>query len=185
VNFKVIWVVVTILGLIPVAALAAWLSLEKPESGEAPEEQAIEEPVAVEVPEPVFPELSAGSRPAGEWEWAELRGGECVGTFDSPFEESYEIVDCEGQHAAEFVRAEVLDRDPDAEYPGHAWVRREAAALCESWPLSELNDGARYDDLLVVPSYSLGKESWVKGDRLAGCFVYRDGGGLIDGKLVK
>jgi len=185
VNFKVIWVVVTILGLIPVAALAAWFSFENAPSEDSSQEQAIDEPVVENVPEPVFPDLSGGPRPAGEWEWAELRGGECVRTFDSAFEESYEIVGCGGKHAAEFVRVEMLDRDPEAEYPGHAWVRREAGALCESWPLSELNDAGRYDDLLVVPSHSLGEESWLEGDRLAGCFVYRDGGGLIDGKLVK
>jgi hypothetical protein len=184
VNFKVIWVVVTILGLIPVAALAAWLSMGSPgDQATAPEPEVVE-PVAVQPPEPEFPNLTDGPRPPGQWEWSDLRGGECLRTFDSAFEETYDVVTCDGEHAAEFVRANVLDRSPDARYPGHAWVRREAAALCESWPLSDLNDGGRYDDLLVVPSYSLGEESWVQGDRLAGCFVYREGG-LIDGRLVK
>jgi len=100
VNFKVIWVVVTILGLIPVAALAAWLSTGSPgDQATAPEPEAVE-PEVVQPPEPEFPNLTDGPRPPGQWEWSDLRGGECLRTFDSAFEETYDVVACDGEHAA-------------------------------------------------------------------------------------
>ena len=186
-NTKAVWSVVTVLGVIPVAGLGAWVAVASSNQEQAPTAQGHSEPEAIQevVPEPQFPVLAAGPRPPGEWTWSTLRGGECLHDFPSAFEESYVVTACSGEHQAEFVRATVLDDDPTAPYPGHAWVRREAAALCESWPLSELNNAGRYDDLYVVPSYSLGEEAWQQGDRLVGCFVFRDTGGLIDGPLVK
>lgn len=186
-NKKAVWSVVTVLGVIPIAGLGAWVSVAS--TSDQPPSTVQEQPEPEAIPEldiePVFPVLAAGPRPPGEWTWSELRGGECLYDFPSAFEESYVVVMCSADHQAEFVRATVLDDDPNAPYPGHAWVRREAAALCESWPLSDFNNAGRYDDLYVVPSYSLGEEAWDQGDRLAGCFVFRDSGGLIDGPLVK
>ena len=185
-NKKVVWIVVTVLGVIPIAGLGAWVSLASSEQQPSTVQEQPEPEVAQDLDlEPEFPVVAAGPRPPGEWKWSELRGGECLRNFSSAFEESYAVVLCSAGHEAEFVRATVLDEDPTASYPGHAWVRREAAALCESWPLSELNDAERYDDLYVVPSYSLGEEAWARGDRLAGCFVFRDGGGYIDGRIVR
>jgi hypothetical protein len=63
-------------------------------------------------------------------------------------------------------------------------VRDQASDVCEQWDLADLNNPERYDDLVVVPSYSIGQAQWEKGQRVVGCFIYRESGQLLDDQLV-
>lgn len=198
------WFIVAAVGVLPALAVGYWLSATLTEQatpaesdttphtapdntglgdtgleGTGLEGTAAEDTAVVE-----FPELGGAPRAAGVWSWEELRGGECLESFEGPFVEDFEVVACDQPHRAEFHRAALLDDDPAARYPGDQAVRDEARQLCAEWDLDELNDPARYDDLLVVPGYSIGEAQWQRGERLVGCFLYRESGEVLDDQLV-
>jgi hypothetical protein len=142
-------------------------------------QELVAEP-AVSIPNPL-----QSPRSARIVSWPELRDGECLSDFQSVSQESFTLVDCEGPHKAEFVRATVIDGSLEASYPGDEAVREFAAAHCAQWQGNDLSGGEAYDDLVVVPAYPLGASAWKAGDRLVGCVVYRAGGGLLTSQLVR
>ena len=180
------WLLIAVAGVFPALAIGYGLGVAASSNDVTPVEPASEvpEPVVEESVEPVLPNLERGPRPPGQWPWAQLRGGECVEDFGGSFAEIFFVVPCESPHDAEFVRATIIDSDPDASYPGDEQVRERAQSICEDWELDSLTNPERYDDLVVVPGYSFGEQAWDKGDRLAGCFVYREGGGQLEGPLA-
>ena len=176
------WLLIGAAGIVPAFALGYWLA--GPDSAEPAEDSAVIEPVVVEaqpdqIVEPVFPELGTGPRPPGVRQWADLRGGECIASFEDGFADTFDVVACEEPHQAEFVRAALIDNRPDSDYPGDEAIRLSAQDNCSMWDLLTLNNPENYDDLLVVPGYSLGEQAWQRGERLMGCFVYREGGQLF------
>ncbi len=191
------WFIVTVVGVLPALAVGYWLTVSLTDSHQSTKDVATAEPTTTEAltdessaevsAPPVvvdFPAVGSGPRPVGVWTWEELLGGECVALFDGPFAAEFEVVDCDNPHQAEFHRAQLLNDDPGADYPGDQAVRDEASELCEQWDLADLNNPERYDDLLVVPSYSIGQAQWEKGQRVVGCFIYREGGEPLDDQLV-
>jgi len=191
------WFIVTAVGVLPALAVGYWLSVSEANQNQSVEDVATAEPPISEATTgtppgeastpPVvvdFPAVGSGPRPAGSWSWEELLGGECLTSFDGPFAAEFEVVGCEQPHQAEFHRAQLLNDDPDADYPGDQFVRDQASGLCEQWDLADLREPERYDDLVVVPSYSIGQTQWEKGQRVAGCFIYRESGELLDDQLV-
>jgi hypothetical protein len=186
----------TVVGVLPALAIGYWLSVSLPDSTQSSEsietasssqlESTRDTPEAEVTAPPLvdFPAVGSGPRPAGVWAWEELLGGECVRSFDGAFVAEFEVVGCGQPHAAEFHRAQLLDNDPDVDYPGDQFVRDKASDVCEQWDLADLNNPERYDDLVVVPSYSIGQAQWEKGQRVVGCFIYRESGQLLDDQLV-
>ncbi|MEX2441678.1 MAG: septum formation family protein [Pontimonas sp.] len=189
------WFWLTVVGALPALAVGYWLgsSLAGQDSNSAeatgtnaPIPAASSEAPAGEVAAQAvvdFPAVGSGSRPAGLWSWEELRGGECVKRFDGPFAAEFEVVDCAQPHAAEFHRAQLLSDDPGVDYPGDQFVRDQASGLCKEWDLADLREPQRFDDLVVVPGYSIGQTQWEKGQRVAGCFIYRESGDTLDPQL--
>lgn len=188
------WFIVTAVGVLPALAVGFWLSATLTEQAtpaesdttphSAPDNTGLEGTAAEDAAVGEFPELGGTPRAAGVWSWEELRGGECLESFEGPFVEDFDVVACDQPHRAEFHRAALLDDDPAARYPGDQAVRDEASQLCAEWDLDELSDPARYDDLLVVPGYSIGEAPWQRGERLVGCFLYRESGEVLDDQLV-
>lgn len=198
------WFIVTAVGVLPALAVGFWLSATLTEQATPAEsdttphtapgntgventglgDTGLEDTAAADTPVGEFPELGGTPRAAGVWSWEELRGGECLEYFEGPFVEDFDVVACDQPHRAEFHRAALLDDDPAARYPGDQAVRDEARQLCAEWDLDELNDPERYDDLLVVPGYSIGEAQWQRGERLVGCFLYRESGEVLDDQLV-
>ena len=171
------WIAVAALGTIP-AALIGWaIGLQQ----QPVEPQVVEEVVAEP---PAFPDLSLGPRFPGTWSWSELRGGECVMPYVSEWEETFGVVNCLTTHQAEFVRATLMSTEADDVYPGDDAIREFAIDNCADWEQDDLDRGERFDDLIVTPSYSLGLDAWQRGDRLVGCFVSRQDGGVFTDKLV-
>lgn len=141
--------------------------------------------VPVEEEEPfVVPELDQPAAAPGVRGWGDLRGGECLESFDSPWQENFVVVPCAMEHEAEFVRASIPDSLASSPYPGDDAMREYAGALCTQWDRGDLRTGDQYADLLVVPGYTLGEEAWKTGNRLVGCFVYREGGDALGSKLT-
>lgn len=180
------WLLIAVAGIFPALAMGYGLGVTTSSQDAPPAEPALEtpEPILEESVEPQFPNLALGPRPPGQWSWEQLRGGECIDDFEGPFVEEFFVVVCEAPHDAEFVRATIIDSNPDAPYPGDESVRESAQRICEDWELDALTNPEDYDDLLVVPGYSFGEQAWDRGDRLAGCFVYRDGGWPLEEPLA-
>jgi len=171
------WIAVAALGTIP-AALIGWAIGQQQQPTDA---QVIEDvaPVPME-----FPDLGLGPQFPGTWAWSELRGGECVMPYVSEWEESFDVVNCLTTHQAEFVRDTLISTVSDDVYPGDDAIREFAIDNCAQWEEDDLDRGERFDDLIVTPSYSLGLDAWQRGDRLVGCFVSRQDGGVFTDKLV-
>lgn len=175
-----VWLTVTLVGIIPAAAIGFLIgSIE-------PEPQEVEE-VVVPEPEPVsftLPVLTDGPREPGRWSWSELRGGECVSVFTDAFAQNFTVVPCTTPHEAEFVRATIVDLDRESVYPGDQAIEEFTAELCREWGPDDLIGGEAFDDLVAEASYSLGEDAWARGDRLVGCFVRQLDGELFTERLT-
>jgi hypothetical protein len=173
------WLIITLVGILPAAAIGFLVGSIQPEPPEV-------ESVVVE-PEPVdfeLPDLNQGPREPGRWAWSELRGGECISFFTDAFAEKFTVVPCATPHEAEFVRATIVDSNPASPYPGDTAIEEFAAELCRDWGQEDLVGGEAFDDLVAEASFSLGEDSWIRGDRLAGCFVRQLDGELFTARLV-
>lgn len=175
-----LWLVVTAVGIIPAAAIGYLIGSSAP--AETTEPVAV--PVEAEPVVPEFPNLNLGPRQPGTWSWSELRGGECIEWLADAFQEGFDVVECTRPHEAEFVRASVIDTNADAPYPGDESVEQFATELCRDWGPDDLDGGDAFDDLVAEASFSLGKDAWERGDRLAGCFVRQLDGALFTERLV-
>jgi len=174
------WLAITLIGVMPAVAIGYLI-------GSVTSEEPAPSPVVMAEPEVIeftTPNLSLGPRPVGTWQWSELRGGECIAWFADAFAEQFDVVECTTPHEAEFVRATLASDDADARYPGDAAVEEFATEHCASWSKDDLIEGELFDDLVAESSFSLGKEAWVRGDRLVGCFVRQLDGELFTTKLV-
>lgn len=178
---RTLWIVITVVGLVPAAALGYWLG--------SPDEPDVEpEPVVEVAPAEVtvdFPQLNLGPRPAGVWAWSELRGGECVDPYESAWAEEFVVVSCDQPHEAEFVRSTLLSTSVAAPYPGDEEIARQAEGHCASWERDDLNEPEAFDDLIAEVAYSLGEHAWERGDRLLGCFVSQRGGREFTSRFVR
>lgn len=177
-RVSVRWLIITVGGVFPALALGyaiGFLTHDRDPAEPADPAATVAVELVPNLPEPVLPDLSAGPRPPGVWEWKELRGGECIGGFDPGSIKSLLVVDCAVTHDAQFVRASLVDPDPARAYPGDAVIASHAEALCATWDRNSLSTPEQYDDLLVVAAYTPGEAAWLAGDRLMGCFVYRQG----------
>ena len=173
------WLIITLVGIIPAAAIGFLIGSTKPEP--------VEEEIVVAEPEPVafeLPALEQGPREPGRWPWSELRGGECVSVFTDAFAENFTVVSCTTPHEAEFVRATIVNSAQESDYPGDEAIHEFASDLCREWGRDDLVGGEAFDDLVAEASYSLGEDAWNRGDRLAGCFVRQLDGGLFTERLV-
>lgn len=173
------WLIITLVGIIPAAAIGFLIGSTEPEP--------VEEEIVVAEPEPVafeLPDLALGPREPGRWAWSELRGGECISFYVDAFAENFTVVSCEAPHEAEFVRATIVDSGLESPYPGDAAIEEFAVELCREWGRDDLAGGEAFDDLVAEASYSLGEDAWNRGDRLAGCFVRQLDGELFTERLV-
>ena len=175
------WLAITLVGVIPAAAIGYLIATV---AGVEPEPPAVVEVIEPEVIEFSPPDLSAGPRPVGTWEWSELRGGECIAWFADAFAERFDVVECTTPHEAEFVRATLISISADEPYPGDQAIEEFAKGVCGSWEKDDLIDGELFDDLVSEASFSLGEDRWKSGDRLVGCFVRQLDGELFTAPLV-
>ncbi len=125
----------------------------------------------------------------GTYRWTELRGGECLNPFTSPWADQFTVVDCAIAHPAQLVRRGDLTVGADgtatpAPFPGADALAAQTTAKCTAPGVVNLAAGAKYADLVIAGSYPLDQEQWKQDGPTYSCFVSRSSGGPITGSLA-
>lgn len=130
------------------------------------------------------PTATEGPVAAGEHEWDELLGGECIDPFESVWERTFSVVSCTTGHAAQLVARGAFTGKPGTPYPGAEELTSKLNLLCTSPDALDLEAAGDYTDLRVQAAYPAGEEQWADGDRSWFCFVFRKGGKELEGSLA-
>ena len=134
---------------------------------------------------PPTPEPAAETGPvsAGAHPWTELRGGECLDPFGSPWDETFTVVDCAAPHAAQLIARVSLNPDPAAAYPGEAAITSQLNLACTAPTVLDFAAAAAYPDVQWQASYPVSDAQWAEGQRDYSCFISRSSGEPLTGSL--
>jgi hypothetical protein len=119
---------------------------------------------------------ASGPLAAGTYAWDELRGGECLEPFSSPWDEEFTVVDCAQPHAGQLVFTAPYADDPATPFPGEDVIASEIGLLCSAPGVVDFGAAAPFTDLQVQGAYPVSGEQWAAGDRDYFCFVSRSSG---------
>ncbi|MFB2555788.1 hypothetical protein [Herbiconiux liangxiaofengii] len=133
---------------------------------------------------PQLPPAPAAPAAPGDHAWSDLFGGECLGTYTSPWEERFTVVDCATPHPAQVVTRGLFPEPAGATYPGEAELGARLNTLCTA--PSVLNTAAASDvaDLRWQGSFPATDADWAAGDRVYYCFFTTASGAPLSGTLV-
>ncbi|SMG27980.1 septum formation family protein [Agreia pratensis] len=134
---------------------------------------------ATPTPTPTAPEPAAaptGPAAAGVHPWNELRGGECLDPFGTPWDETFTVVDCAAPHAAQLIARVSLNPDPAAVYPGEAAITSQLNLACTAPTVLDFAAASAYPDVQWQASYPVSEAQWAAGQREYSCFVSRSSG---------
>jgi hypothetical protein len=120
----------------------------------------------------------------GEWEWDELQGTECVSPFEDAWQQSYTVVDCEEDHAAQLLVRGQFEEDETAAYPGLDELTSRTDSLCASRKVLDYDLAREYADLQVSASFAGDDSEWAAGDHDYFCFVSRSSAAPIAGSVA-
>ena len=119
----------------------------------------------------------AGPVAAGEHPWTDLNGGECLEPFESPWQETFIVVDCTTPHAAQLVGRGTFTDAPDAAFPGTDELQGRINLLCTSPTVIDLAAAGDVTDIQVAASYAADETQWAEADgRAFSCFANRASG---------
>jgi hypothetical protein len=124
------------------------------------------EPTVSNTPKPVKTERS------GVTNWVELQRGDCIALFDSAWQDSYTLVNCEGAHKAQVLLSADLPRT--ASYPGADKLARQTAHLCAKKAPVDRTLLDNVPKLLVERNYPPTEEAW-KAHPIYQCIGVADG----------
>jgi hypothetical protein len=131
----------------------------------------------------VTPAVPAGPAAVGVHKWSELRGGECLSPYDSPWAESFTVVDCTTPHAAQLVhRAAFPPASAGAStssaipWPGESQLAAQINVLCTAPGVIDLAVAGTYSDIQFQGSYAASAPEWASGNHSYSCFVSRSSG---------
>ena len=141
---------------------------------------ATAEPTPTPTPEPV---AETGPLAAGVHPWTELRGGECLDPFTSPWDESFTVVDCAAPHAAQLITRVSLNPDPAATYPGEAAIVSQLNLACTAPTVLDYAAASTYPDIQWQASYPVSDAQWAEGQRDYSCFITRSSGEQLTGSV--
>jgi hypothetical protein len=130
------------------------------------------------------PTPTEGPVAAGEHEWDELLGGECISPFSSVWERTFAVVPCSAAHAAQLVARGAFEGDSGDPYPGAEALTSQLNLICASPDALDLAAAGDYPDLRVQAAYPAGEQQWTEGDRSWFCFAFREGGKPLEGSLA-
>ncbi|MES2093235.1 MAG: hypothetical protein V4531_05415 [Actinomycetota bacterium] len=116
--------------------------------------------------------------------WSDLRGGECIDTFTSPFAQKFTVVDCASPHPAQLVMRGTFPGEVTAAWPGLDALQSQANQLCTAPGVMDLTTAGAYNDIQLQPSYAAATDEWTGGQRDYFCFVTRSSGGPITGSVA-
>lgn len=133
----------------------------------------------------VAPEPAAATGPvaAGVHPYTELRGGECLDPFGSPWDEAFTVVDCAAPHAAQLISRVSLSTDPAAAYPGEAAITAQLNLACTAPTVLDFAAAAAYPDVQWQASYPVSDAQWAEGQREYSCFITRSSGEKLTGSV--
>ncbi|MFO7690259.1 MAG: hypothetical protein R6W83_06855 [Cryobacterium sp.] len=114
--------------------------------------------------------------PAGIQPWTALSGGECLGAYDSPWQEEFSVVACAEPHTGQLVFRGDIAGDPATVFPGEAALAAQIPVLCTATDLIDTAAAAALGDVQVQGSYPVTAAQWDAGQRQYYCFVSRSGG---------
>ncbi|MCW4459009.1 septum formation family protein [Microbacterium sp. MPKO10] len=142
------------------------------------------QPSETSTPTPTVSIPAEGTLPPGTYAWDMLRGGECLGDYDSPWAEEFTVVDCEGEHDAQLVSVGTMGDDENAAFPGEDELASQIYLKCSDPSVLDLAAAGEYGDVQVQGSYPVTEEQWNEGERNYYCFVNRSSGDPLTGSLV-
>jgi hypothetical protein len=130
--------------------------------------------------------IAIGPVAPGEYRWDELLGGECLEPYESPWQETYTVVDCATPHHAQMVRTGefALPESGDTTYPGEEALQAETPRLCRTTGIYA-SEVSSLKDAQVEASYPVRAEDWDAGNRRYYCFVSRTSGEPITVDIAK
>jgi hypothetical protein len=138
-------------------------------------------PTATVPPEPAA--VATGPAAAGVHPWTDLRGGECLDPFGSPWDETFTVVDCAAPHAAQLISRVSLSTEPTAAYPGEAAITAQLNLACTSPTVLDFAAAAAYPDIQWQASYPVSAEQWAAGQREYSCFISRSSAEPLTGSV--
>ncbi|PSL38503.1 hypothetical protein CLV49_2128 [Labedella gwakjiensis] len=133
-------------------------------------------PTPTATPEPTAEQPASGPLAPGTYAWDELRGGECLDPYSSPWAEEFTVVDCSQPHAGQLVFAAPYTDDPADPFPGEDVIASEIGLLCSAPGVVDFGAAAPFTDLQVQGSYPVSGEQWAAGNRDYFCFASRSSG---------
>ena len=140
-------------------------------------------PTRTPTPTPT-PTPTAGPAAAGVRGWNELRGGECLNPYTSPWAENFTVVDCAVAHPAQMVFRGTFDPATTPTFPGAAALQAQISLLCAAPGVLDLGAAKQYADAQVQGSYPVTDAEWTAGQHDYFCFISRSSGQPLTGSVA-
>ena len=121
---------------------------------------------------------------AGDHPFDELLGGECLTLYESPWQETYTVVDCGQPHPAQMLARATLPDAAGAAYPATADLQASTTLACTAATVIDYASAGDFDDIQISASFPPSSERWAAGDRTYYCFASRSGGGDLTGSIA-
>ncbi len=169
-------------GLVTLLALVALFLLGMRIGGGSAETAAVVTPTPS--PSATVAAPAVGPLAAGEYAWDELRGGECLTAYESPWQDTYTVVGCTEPHTGQLLSKSALPDAAGAEYPTVTDLQSNVTLACSATTVLDYAAAEAFDDLQLDASFPATQELWDAGDRTTYCFATRAGGGDLEGSLA-
>lgn len=188
------WVAGSLLALLGLVLLFAIGAKVAPRIEPKPAAAISTSPSATPSPTPTV--VPAGPAAVGVHEWSDLRGGECLDPFTTPFAEKFTVVDCAAAHPAQMVfrgtfpavtpaaTPAPLAGASDGGYPGLKALQAQINLLCTAPGVIDLARAGAYSDIQFQAAYAATAAEWKSGQHDYFCFVNRSGGAPITGSIA-
>lgn len=112
----------------------------------------------------------------GDYRWDQLLGAECLDPYESPWQDSFTVVDCGVPHPAQLLYRGVLGDTPDSGYPGVEVLQARIAPLCTVPTIIDYAATSGATDIQIAASFPATEEDWAAGNRGFFCFANRTTG---------
>jgi hypothetical protein len=141
-------------------------------------------PTVTPTPTPTATPEATGPQVPGSHAWNTLRGGECLQPFTTPWAQTFTVVDCATEHAAQLVYVGVFSTDAAAPFPGAAELSAQINLLCTRPGIINTEVAGQVSDAQIQGTYPAVDAQWKDGQRSYFCFVNRAGGEPLTGSIA-
>lgn len=135
-------------------------------------------------PTPTVEPIALGPVAPGEYRWDELLGGECLGTWEGAWTDTFEVVDCAGAHPAQLVGRGLFDDAISDPYPGFDVLLGRMNTLCSAPTVIDYSLASQFPDLQIAATIPVDADDWDAGNRTFFCFVTRSTGADLTGTIA-